>query len=50
MSGANIDVPGRSEASPSASNTVRGTSPSDTAASCNLEKNPNENKQFEVTI
>ena len=24
--------------------------PSDTAASCNLEKNPNENKQFEVTI
>ena len=22
--------------------------PSDTAASCNLEKNPNENKQFEV--
>ena len=24
--------------------------PSDTAASCNLAKNPNENKQFEVTI
>ena len=24
--------------------------PSDTAASCNLSKNPNENKQFEVTI
>ena len=24
--------------------------PSDTAASCNLKKNPNENKQFEVTI
>ena len=24
--------------------------PSDTAASCNLQKNPNENKQFEVTI
>jgi branched-chain amino acid transport system substrate-binding protein len=24
--------------------------PSDTAASCNLEKNPNENKQFEVTV
>ena len=27
-----------------------GRAPSDTAASCNLEKNPNENKQFEVTI
>ena len=24
--------------------------PSDTAASCNLAKNPTENKQFEVTI
>ncbi len=24
--------------------------PSDTAASCNLEKNPNDNKQYEVTI
>jgi branched-chain amino acid transport system substrate-binding protein len=28
----------------------KGRPPSDTAASCNLEKNPNENKQFEVTI
>ncbi len=27
-----------------------GRAPSDTAASCNLEKNPNENKQFEVMI
>ena len=24
--------------------------PSDTAASCNLQKNPNENKQFEVRL
>ena len=24
--------------------------PSDTAASCNLEKNPDDNKQYEVTI
>jgi len=30
--------------------TAKARPPSDTAASCNLEKNPNENKQFEVTI
>ncbi|HSW21281.1 MAG TPA: urea ABC transporter, partial [Burkholderiaceae bacterium] len=28
----------------------KGRPPSDTAASCNLEKNPNDNKQYEVTI
>ena len=29
---------------------VKQRPPSDTAASCNLEKNPNDNKQYEVTI